>query len=500
MWSIFSHDGHRIAFVWAGASLQEIRVAVLDGSTRTIWKQPGQDWMELYDWSPDGRQLLIGQTHYGTNSEMLLMSVDDGSVVKLKTQPTTTGRMFFSNDGRWIAHEGPPASGDTGSDIYLLSRDGAHDNPVVVHPADDRLLGWSADGARLYFTSDRTGVVGLWSIAIQDGHASGTPWRIKDEIGRIAAPLGITSRDMLFYGSTVTDIDIYQAELDLERLTLHANPAPIAHRYAGANSYPSWSPDGHSISYLSNPPNGDRILFVQPGSGSDKRFTPALAWFNRPQWLYNGLIAMTGASLSGAEGLYGIDPTTGAVRMLLDKQENETVFHGEWSRDGRFFFNRHADARQGIYRLDLQNRRKLTIYVPPVPWRVAGAALSPDGSELAFEEDDYTSAVARLTLIRVDGSPEPRELMRVSTGDRFPCCRPFAWSPDSRHLLVAVATGSEGTLWDLDVPAGKARRLPLSASELMNPVLSPDGKRLLYQAGETRFELWSVENIPASPR
>jgi len=502
MWSIFSRDNHQIAFVWAGASGQEIRIADLGGSSaRTIWKQPKQDWMTLNDWSPDGRQLLIAQTHYGTNTEILLMSVTDGAVTRLKAQPTDAGRMAFSKDGKWIAHNGTQASGDPEADIYLLSRDGAQDTPIVIHPANDSLLGWSADGTRIFFTSDRTGVIGLWTVGIQNGHVSGSPAMIKDEIGSVKVPLGVTDHNTLFYASTVSEIDVYEAVLNLEAGTVRLSGDPVTRHYAGANSYPSWSPEGDSFSYLSNPSSGRRILFVQPRNAqADKSFTPRLAWFNRPEWLNRGVIAVTGSDLAGMEGLYGIDPGTGDSRILLNREENESVFHGQWSRDGRSFYNRHADARKGIYRVDLTTRVKQTIYVPSDAWRVAGAALSPDDGQLAFEEDDYSTGLSRLLLLRLDGKTETRELMRLAAGERFPCCRPFHFSPDSRHLLVVRADSLEGTLWDIDLSAGRSRRLPLSGRGLMNPDLAPDGRRLLYQAGESRSEIWAVENTRFTPR
>jgi Tol biopolymer transport system component len=131
MWSIFSPDDRQIAFLWAGASEQEIRLVNLDGSSaRTIWRQPKDDWMTLNDWSPDRRHLLIVQTHSGTNSKILLMSVMDGKITQLKAQPTDTGRMAFSRNGKWIAHNGPQVYGGPGSDIYLLSRDGTRDSSM----------------------------------------------------------------------------------------------------------------------------------------------------------------------------------------------------------------------------------------------------------------------------------------------------------------------------------------------------------------------------------
>ena len=70
------------------------------------------------------------------------------------------------------------------------------------------------------------------------------------------------------------------------------------------------------------------------------------------------MIAVTGGAATGREGIYGIDPATGAVRLLIGKDNNETVFHREWARDGATFYDRHLGARRGIYRLELESMRK----------------------------------------------------------------------------------------------------------------------------------------------
>jgi Tol biopolymer transport system component len=207
------------------------------------------------------------------------------------------------------------------------------------------------------------------------------------------------------------------------------------------------------------------------------------------------LVAVTGSDAKGLEGLYGVDPSTGQVQLLIGKEQNETVFHGQWSSDGRFFYNRHTDARQGLYRLDIHTGAKQTIYIPPAPWRVAGTALSPNDGQLAFEEDNYAAGLSRLRLLALDGKSEARDLWTTPPGEQFPCCRPFTWSPDSRRLLIVKSADSVGSLWELDVDTDTVHRLALSVRGLMNPSLSTDGSRLLYQAGEERSEIWAVENV-----
>jgi hypothetical protein len=119
--------------------------------------------------------------------------------------------------------------------------------------------------------------------------------------------------------------------------------------------------------------------------------------------------------------------------------------------------------------------------VPGPNLRVAGGVLSPDGKRLACEEDDLTG---RAKLILLDlANKLRRELLTLAKGERFPCCLPFTWAPDSRRLLAVRGNADARAIWIIDTESGEARSLPISKPGLANPDLARDGRRLLFQAG-----------------
>jgi len=119
------------------------------------------------------------------------------------------------------------------------------------------VLDWTPDGKALLFTSDRTGSLGLWSIAVVDGKPNGQPALLKTDIGKITS-LGLSSKRTLYY-SMATGVrgmergiaDIYTVSIDPNTLKPGSEPAPAAQRFLGTNSGADWSPDGKYLAYAS---------------------------------------------------------------------------------------------------------------------------------------------------------------------------------------------------------------------------------------------------------
>jgi len=142
---VWSPDGLRIA--WAGRR-RHVMIrgagAVLPEQTIASFDPPLQVW----DWSRDGRALLIGRTHADTRDDLWTQPPTEGAAA----QPYVT-RAFnqtfgaFSPDGRWVAY----ASDESGKfDIYIDSfpRPGARVRVTTAGGTEPR---WRGDGRELFF-------------------------------------------------------------------------------------------------------------------------------------------------------------------------------------------------------------------------------------------------------------------------------------------------------------------------------------------------------------
>ena len=101
--------------------------------------------------------------------------------------------------------------------------DGSGEIPAVAHSANDAVMGWSPDGTRLLFRSDRTGSWSLWAQSFSSGRVQGTPELLKPDIGR-SVSLGVTTSGALYLFKTISTRDFTIAPLDLEAGALLGPP------------------------------------------------------------------------------------------------------------------------------------------------------------------------------------------------------------------------------------------------------------------------------------
>jgi Tol biopolymer transport system component len=289
-----------------------------------------------------------------------------------------------------------------------------------------------------------------------------------------------------------TTTDIYTARLDLARKTATFEPEPIAQHNTGANSYPSWSPDGESFVYLSSPDTGGRQIYTHESSGAERSLMPVLSWFNRLEWLRTGQVAITGGDQSGHEGIFGIDSRTGETKQLIDRSVNETAFHGQWTKDGQTYYGRRRSAADGVYRLDVRTGVKKSLFMPMAGWQAQGGVLSPDERTLALEIIPKAPTEPGRILLIDTGSGKAHELMSNSAATHFPCCRPMTWTADSQNLIVVSGDERNRTLFLAPVNGASPKAL-LSMPGLANPHLNRDNVRLLFEMGDSHQEIWQIE-------
>jgi len=104
---------------------------------------------------------------------------------------------------------------------------------------------------------------------------------------------------------------------------------------------------------------------------------------------------------------------------------------------------------------------------------------SPDGKKLLLMFADVTEK--RWLLPYPPGTGEPREVLSALPQNGFTV--PFSWFPDSRHIVVSLAShnGDPQNLWYADTEGPTLRRMTSTPSSQHLPAVSPDGKRILYQ-------------------
>ena len=168
--SVPSPDGSCVAYNWFNSDgTFEVRLVGLEGADPTVLHQEG---LSPLAWSPDGRTLAAAVPDGAGTRQIMLTTVNDGSQRVLTTvDERSAGRLSFARDGRYLAYDARRHDEAPDRDIFVISIDGSQTGLVVDHPADDFLLGWSAEGGELLFASDRRGT--LDRIDDHSTHAGG---------------------------------------------------------------------------------------------------------------------------------------------------------------------------------------------------------------------------------------------------------------------------------------------------------------------------------------
>ena len=145
-----------------------------------------------------------------------------------------------------------------------MAVDGSREATVVAHPSQNVIMGWSPDAKHVLFSSDRSGSVGLWAVAVEDGKPAGTQTLVKPDISS-SWSLGLTAAGTMYVWKYASPIYVQTSSVDLEGGKLTAGPASFQ-RFIGSRGRPDWSDDG------STSPISPAILWV-PGRahcGSDR--------------------------------------------------------------------------------------------------------------------------------------------------------------------------------------------------------------------------------------
>lgn len=516
--SVFSPDGRQLAYTWYDKDYAlNLRVVALDGSApRVLYKSQHMYYVEPFDWSPDGKNILAVLTGKDRTNQIAWVSVADGSTRILRTLPWRGPGLgvgvSLSPDGRYIAYDFAPNEDSDNAEIFLLAADGSKEIPLVQDPADNISPRWAPDGKHLLFLSDRTGTYGLWAIRVEDGKRVGPAELVKSDIGR-AEPMHFTRAGSFYYGVNTGTFDVYVATVDPATWKLAAAPKKVVGHFVGVNSAPDWSPDGKYLVYTSQrkglwPLWGPRrILIRSVETGEEHQLSTILDYYpwSKLRWSPDGRsLLFAGEDARGREGVYVINAQTGEATQVIRSEPGEGTPHAEWSPDGSQIFCQSDNPKNSRILLhNLKTGQDKELYRGSFgegiqTGMVTNFALSRDGSQLAlFFKNKATQSVALKVLSAAGG--EPHELLQLPAEGGF--SGELEWSPDGREILF----GREGQgtasqehvteLWHIPAAGGKPEKTGLAMEGLRDLRFDRDGRRIAFSASTgLGSEVWVIEN------
>jgi eukaryotic-like serine/threonine-protein kinase len=434
----FSPDGESIAFrserdgggiFIMGATGESVRKIASDGFSPS--------------WSPDGRTVVCSTVDviepevrlaFG---RLLLIDLQTGyvrphpSVIPDAVQPR------FSPHSDWIAYAGRASPDAKTMDIFAVKSGGGNALNLTADRVVEWSPAWAADGRSIYFSSRRTGTMGLWQVPFERGVTAPVTPR----------PLATPST----YSSHLSfSRDGKRAVYVKQDNGIQIRRAVLAH-------------DGHSAALASSPVIRASQPFCNPALDRSGKF-------------------VTFHTIGNKEDLFvsRIDGT--GLRQLTDDEWRDRM--PQWSPDGKwiaFYSNRHGDPYQvWVIRPDGSDLHQLTFQSGGASYPV----WSPDGSRIIYNLPVGSAPSSSLGVIRAEISWQAQkpETFYFPTGDLH--FIPYEWSrSDEVTGYLTDRAGEDAGIATVSLSTGQFRRLSQKGS-------SPQrlGRGILFvRTGELRL-------------
>ena len=140
--------------------------------------------------------------------------------------------------------------------------------------------------------------------------------------------------------------------------------------------------------------------------------------------------------------------------------------------DNALAFSDLARSNSGIYRADADGRNRRELVSPTALEQLSrGAAIRPDGREVAFFSNSANNTHTFLYVMNANGS-NVRRVPLGTSGGAFP-----AWNPEG--TLLAATNTSNGRLFVVR-PDGSDLRFLSDGALAQDPTFSPDGQAIFF--------------------
>jgi beta-lactamase regulating signal transducer with metallopeptidase domain/Tol biopolymer transport system component len=515
----------------------EIRLIDIDGSNRRTILADDNLIASVISWTRDGKSLFC-QLRWNDplRIEFALVSVKDGSkkVLKTVTDPEaisdayvgdryTKHRTFLSHDERYIAYVFyPDLKDDWNSDIAIWSVKEQKEYPFVVHPAMDKLFGWSPDGKWIVFSSNRLSTNDIYIAPFSLDRPATNPKIVTRGFGQIH-PIGITSNGRLYFSEFFQLADVYIADIDWDAGTITDSSESITSSIsAPMKGWGKWSPDGnlyifevYEIDYGA----GDRkshwiYSFDEKRSYKIPMTVEFDGWSSFESWGWSKdsrFIMGKGKQPGDSKGrFYKIDIKTGETTFIVPeagegfreinamKWEEPFGLWGARTQDlKKIYRTNNKDNTLTLVEYNRETKEERTLYEnksePNSKHSHYQFQLSPDDKWLICR---YYEDMPNLNSIRLI-STENGDRRDIYKYDSDKSINDVGWMPDSQSILIGQKDEGEEEYTILKIPiTGESPIVVGTIPDNTQPInIHPSGNKFAYTNSVMQSHKWMMENF-----
>jgi serine/threonine protein kinase len=410
------------------------------------------------------------------------------------SQLTNTGKAglaTISPDGKYVVHvisDGRQAS-------LWVRQIATASNVQIVPAAESRYIGltFSQDGDYIYYVVyEKNSPLG---VVYQIPVLGGTPRKIIEDVDTPVtfSPDGkrfAWIRNFPLAGETALMV----ANSDGSQQRKAASRLRPARFQVGPSVGPSWSPKGDLVAcpvggLESNVDRGS-IALIDANTGAEKDASPLRwAFVQQVAWAPNGNSIVTSAqeAQGGPNQIWHIGYPDGVAERITNDLNNYSGV--SLNRDGTTLATVQSQISSSVWFTSLASREDASKVTFGTNEGGRGLALMPDGRII------YTvagSGTTDLFIVNADGS-DPRQLTSNAGLNGVP-------SPTLNGRFIVFLSTRSGVphLWRMDSDGSNVKQLTSGIAEV-NPVVSPDGKWIIYQ-NINDLGLWKISIDGGTPQ
>ncbi len=487
-----SPDGSEIAFTYKG---DIFTVPVAGGKARQITTDKAYDSKPV--WTPDSRHIVFNSTRQGS-SDIFICDAGGGNVRRLTTHSGAETPLGFNNEGRlfFTANIQPAREAIQGpfqTQLYSIDIDNENPRPRQELSVQMRALSFNPAGEMLYEDKKgfedplrkherSSGTSDIWLL--RDGNFT----KLTDFNGHDLNPIWAADGKSFYYISEQDGtLNIYHSTLDGKRQKLSSfEKHPVRSLSAATDGTLAFSWDGElytlrqgaqpqkvSLEIISDDYDSDIIKNLRNSGATTMAVSPS---GDEVAFVIRGDVYVTSTKYKTTKR---VTDTPAQERTLSFSPDGRSLVYDS-DRDGlwQLFVAKltNDDDKQFAYASDITEEPLYSCSTS-----AQQPVFSPDGKKIAFLENRTELKVIDLDTKKVNTALDGKYNYSYTDGDIS-----FAWSPDSRWLLIDYI--GEGGWNNTDIALVKADGtevvdLTESGYSDGNAKWALDGKAITYSTG-----------------